>query len=186
MGIPIGSQSPDPNTAKSCKCKETRKIHRTAFAIFLYHLPLTCAPGSTDCLFCRLSSFPAHSFPTQRRLHFQKNPFLPNRWDHRRRSSCLFSLGLSFHQQDLFFSSLPLLPLLRGTQCPLRKQLGSGSGAASKRFPNSTWFDSPKIITGGSFQPGANFLSLLPFLDLHSITFVNKQALSSLIFQCSF
>ena len=66
MGIPIGSQSPDPNTAKSCKCKETRKIRRTVVAILLNHLPLTCAPGSTDCLFCRLSSFPAHSFPTQR------------------------------------------------------------------------------------------------------------------------
>ena len=102
-----------------------------------------------------------HSLLTHSRhkgdLTSSKTFFLPNGWDHRRRSSCLFSLGLSFHQQDLFFSSLPLLPLLRGTQCPLRKQLGSGSGAASKRFPNSTWFDSPKIITGASFQPGANF-----------------------------
>ena len=181
MGIPIGSQSPDPNTAKSCKCKETRKIRRTAVAILLNHLPLTCAPGSTDCLFCRLSSFPAHSFPTQRSktLFCQTGGITEG-------DQVVYSLVVCLSTNMIFSSShFPLLPLRR-TQCPLRKQLGSGSSAASKRFPNSTWFDSPEIITGGSFQPGANFLSLLPFLDLHSITFVNKQALSSLIFQCSF
>ena len=32
---------------------------------------------------------------------------MPNGWDHRRRSSCLFSLGLSFHQQDLSSSHFP-------------------------------------------------------------------------------
>ena len=84
------------NLTKSCKCKETRKIRKIAVAILLNHLLLTCAPGSKDCLFCRpgsdtfvffflsfwnifslksgltyFSSFPAHSFPTQRRLNFQ-------------------------------------------------------------------------------------------------------------------
>ena len=68
-----------------------------------------------------------HSLLTHSRhkgdLTSSKTFFLPNGWDHRRRSSCLFSRGLSFHQHDLFFFSLPSPPSQKNS-VPTQKTAG--------------------------------------------------------------